>query len=125
MGGRGAGDATGGANLKLPKLSGSEKQVSWAENIRRTALTNAGLIVEDASKSTGLFGGGAGVRISVKSAKVAQNEIVEVFKNVTSASRIIDNRASLSYDSILKIAAREEMSGEVSAAQKARKSGRR
>ena len=125
MGGRGASGAIGGSNIKLPQLSGSEKQVSWAENIRRTALTNAGLIVEDASKSTGLFGGGSGVRISVKSAKVAQNEIVEVFKNVTSASKIIDNRASLSYDSILKIAAREEMFGEVSAAQRARKSGRK
>lgn len=48
MGGRGGSSSRsgGGGRASLPTLTGSEKQVSWANSIRDEAVSNAGIIVK-------------------------------------------------------------------------------
>lgn len=106
MGGRGSsGGGSGGGiggravNARMPKLTGSEKQVSWAENIRHTALANIDSLVSQASDEFGLSFPGGG-RVSSIAAKQVKSDIVNVFQQISSASAIIDKRGAFSMNQI-------------------------
>jgi hypothetical protein len=119
--GRGsAGGGGGGGGAKMPSLTGSEKQVAWAETIRSNAIQNAANIVKDASREFGTTDPN-GTPITVKAAKVVQSEVTDTLKGITQASTIINNRNSFSYDHIARLAGLESRTGQVSAARKARK----
>lgn len=108
MGGRGgSGGARAGASnngssalsAKMPQLTGSQKQVSWADTIRHDALANADNLVKAARSEFGLGMPGGG-RVSVESAEAVRRDIVNVFQQVSSASAIIDRRFAFSFRTI-------------------------
>ena len=112
--GGGGGGGGGGANYtsaqetKMPSLSGSEKQVSWATDIRNRVLTAADNLVEDAARGEK----GEWWRmeesfdnaVSLQSAEKTRETVVNALKNITSARQIIDNRKSLTKDAVVKMA---------------------
>ena len=103
-GSRGSGSGGGGSsavNAKMPELSGSEKQVSWAQSIRENALENADLLVKNAKK-LGL--NPSAVTASVEGAEAARKVVINSFQSETKASVIIDRRRSTTYQAIEKIA---------------------
>lgn len=109
MGGRGSSSGGGGGgsalSAKMPSLSGSPKQISWAESIRHDALANVDLLVErarDTSASTlnGIALPGNGGYVRPAAAQKVKEYIVNGFQNITSASRIIDYRRDFSFDNI-------------------------
>lgn len=108
MGGRGSGSGGGGGgggkavNAKMPELSGSAKQVAWAEDIRSSALKNIDSLVSSVADKSGLHGISfpGGGHVSIEAANAVKSFVVEGFQRVTSASAIINGRADFSYESI-------------------------
>lgn len=91
--GRGGGGGRGNfkaANAKMPELTGSEKQVSWAEDIRRTALNSIDNFMTSAKDRTLSYG--TGDHISVDTVKQVKSDLVSSLQRVTSAKLLIDNR---------------------------------
>lgn len=134
MGGRGSSSGGGGGgggsavSASMPTLTGSEKQVAWAENIRSDALSTADRIVD---VSDGTFNNGKGIiakqipgqpttYVSKAAAQTVRAEVVDTFRGVNSASTIIDNRARLSPNKIIEMAVLEQNTGQISAARKRR-----
>lgn len=106
MGGRGSfgGSKSVGvesANAKMPKLNGSEKQVSWAESIRHDALANMDILVKTAKGEFGIELPQGG-KVGAKAADFLKNDLISTFQNITSASKIIDARKGLTYESLLR-----------------------
>lgn len=98
-GGKGGGGGGKAVNAKMPELSGSARQVSWAEQIRHDALANVDSLVSSVNDEFGMSFPGGG-RVSSQAANQVKDYIVQGFQNLTSASRIIDNRAQFSFDSL-------------------------
>ena len=101
MGGRGSSGGGGGGggggravDAKMPELTGSAKQVSWASNIRSDALANVDALVNQASDEFGLSY--AGGYISADSARTVRTAVVTAFQSTASASAIIDKRGAFS-----------------------------
>lgn len=105
MGGRGSSGGGGGGgggkavNAKMPELSGSAKQVAWAESIRHDALSNVDSLVSSATGEFGISFPGGG-RVSAQAANAVRDYVVQGFQHVSSASTIINNRADFSYRSM-------------------------
>ena len=134
MGGRGSSSKGGGGggsaqNAPMPELTGSEKQIAWAENIRQNALVTADNIVD---VSDGTFNDGKGIMarqvpgepttyVTKQAARTVRADVVDTFQGITSASTIIDNRAKLSPNKIIGMAILEQNTGQISSARKARK----
>lgn len=95
--GKGSSGAKSGANINfaipdMPELSGSVKQISWAENIRSNAIAGA----NDALREADAADRGASTRLSyptTESVIEARNEFLSVLRQQTSAAGWIDNRA--------------------------------
>lgn len=101
MGGRGSGGGGGSrggdrsaSSAKMPTLSGSPKQVSWANDIRRNALASLDANVRNAEKNRSLGIKPDGLHPSVKSAKEVRSTVVKAFQSQTSAKSFIDSRGS-------------------------------
>lgn len=122
MGGRGSSGGSGGS-VRMPTLTGSEKQVSWATDIRDTALSNADLIVRNAERGRqiGISTGPTGRNISVEAARTVRAEVRETLASTTSASTLIDNRSNLTFNSLSRLAEEETATGMVSAARRRRR----
>lgn len=110
MGGRGSSGI--GSGTSLPALTGSEKQIAWASKIRTQALANADILIAQTKKPLGFTH--SGTKISTSSAITAKKALQNTFQEVTSASKIIDTRGSVSFDSIVKVASIEQRTGEIS-----------
>lgn len=120
MGGRGSGSGKSGGGggggvsytaaqeAKMPELSGSPKQVSWAEDIRRGALAQADHLVEDAARGQDgewwRMSASESDAVSLQSAKETRTQVINAYQNMTSAKAIIDNRANLSANAVLRTA---------------------
>lgn len=134
MGGRGSNSGGGGGgggsavSASMPTLTGSAKQIAWAENIRENALETADKIV---AVSDGTFNDGKGIMarqvpgeqttyVTKSAARTVRAEVVDTFQGITSASTIIDNRARLSPNKIIDMAVLEQNTGQISAARKRR-----
>lgn len=122
MGGRGSSGGSGGS-VRMPTLTGSEKQVSWATDIRDTALSNADLIVKNAERGRqiGISTGPTGRNISVEAARTVRAEVRETLASTTSASTLINNRSNLTFNSLARLAEEETATGMVSAARRRRR----
>lgn len=99
MGGRGSSGGGYALSAKMPTLSGSAKQVPWAESIRREALSNVDSLVKTAKSEFGLSlpQGGS---VSKKTADFVKKDVVSAFQKITSASKIIDARNNFGYESM-------------------------
>lgn len=118
MGGRGGSGGSGGGSAysKMPELSGSEKQVSWAKDIRGSALSAADANVRNAEKFKALGGKPDPYNTSVESAKEVRSFLIKAFQGETSAKAIIDRRDRFSQNSLVRLALELD-------AQKRRKKG--
>lgn len=106
MGGRGSfggvgskGGSGSALSAKMPSLSGSAKQVSWAESIRHDALANMDNLVKSAKDEFGISMPQGG-RVSGKVADWSRKDLVSNFQKITNASQIIDARSGLTYDAM-------------------------
>lgn len=98
-GGKGRGGGGSALSAKMPSLTGSAKQVSWAEDIRHDALANMDNLVKSAKDDFGISMP-AGGRVSGKVADWARNDLVGTLQHITSASKIIDARRGLTFDAM-------------------------
>lgn len=107
----------------MPTLTGSEKQVSWATDIRDTALSNADLIVRNAERGRqiGISTGPTGRNISVEAARTVRAEVRETLASTESASTLINNRSNLTFNSLARLAEEETATGMVSAERRRRR----
>lgn len=122
MGGRGS--SGGGGSARMPSLTGSARQVSWASDIRETALSSVEAIVRNAERGerSGLgYNGPNGFPITLKAAKTVRTEVREAFSQMTSASTIINSRNELTQSRFERMAEAETRSGEISAARRRRR----
>lgn len=106
MGGRGTAGGIGGAaaNQKMPELTGSAKQIKWAQDIRTSLLGAADLLVKNAQRNKAL-----GIlpdfnSPSVTAAGVVRSDVIKTFKNVTDASVIINKLRGQNYDALFRLA---------------------
>lgn len=129
MGGRGSsgGGGGGGGSGKLPDLTGSAKQVAWAESIRQGAFSavdnlgkNYNSMQSRAPKSDKTFAVDT-LGYTLKDVAVVRSEVRDAFSSVTSASKIIDTRAEFSQRRMEELAKLEHRTGQISAARKNRK----
>lgn len=109
MGGRGGSGGGGGSgsavSAKMPALSGSEKQVSWANDIRSSALLTADANVRNAEKNRSLGISVDYLNPSVESTKEVRSAVVKAFQGQTSAKSIIESRSNFSQRSLVNMAA--------------------
>ena len=122
MGGRGS--SGGGGSARMPSLTGSARQVSWASDIRDTALSSVEAIVRNAERGerSGLgYNGPNGFPITLKAARTVRTEVREAFSQMTSASTIINSRNELTQSRFERMAEAETRSGEISAARRRRR----
>lgn len=106
MGGRGSSGSSGGgsgsaSSAKMPALTGSEKQIAWANEIRAGFLNAADANVRNAQRDRSLgtaVKGYEGTAISVEAAKQVRKDAVKMMQGVTSAKQIIENRGRLTQD---------------------------
>lgn len=102
MGGRGSSGTGGGGgkavNAKMPELTGSAKQVAWAESIRHDALSAVDRLSSNyrsmqarAPASDKNFAEDT-LGYNLKDAASIRMQVVSNFQNITSASQIIDLR---------------------------------
>ena len=111
MGGRGgnSGMSNGYGNYRvnassMPKLSGSEKQVSWANQIRESAINTVNKNIERALNEEKRSGVNGLFRNKIKAFEEIGRQLEGGFKGKTSASWIIENRGQFSSSRILRIA---------------------
>lgn len=116
MGGRGSNSGGGGGgsgSVKMPELSGSEKQVAWAESIRGNAIKAADDYVSYREKAANSGPNSSSGKSSPQlkdslyyseatpqSTREAATQFKETLSTVTSASKIIDRRSYLSQSSV-------------------------
>lgn len=96
MGGRGGsgGGGESAVSAKMPALTGSEKQVSWATDIRESALLAADANVRNAQRHKRNGGDPDEYNPSVESAKEVRSAMIKSFQGQTSAKAFIDNRVN-------------------------------
>lgn len=143
MGGRGGsggsrsglGGGAGAKRAKMPELSGSEKQVSWAKDIRNQAYdqldaldSTIARIERDVSKRGGMSKSATTKEaeslagFSRENVRTVRAELNDTFSQITSAKTIIEHRDNLSPNRISNLVQLEAKTGQVSAARKRRKS---
>lgn len=88
----------------MPKLSGSEKQVSWANQIRESAINTVNKNIERALNEEKRSGVNGLFRNKIKAFEEIGRQLEGGFKGKTSASWIIENRGQFSSSRILRIA---------------------
>ena len=136
MGGRGSAGRGGGGRVSLPALQGSERQVSWANDIRETAYSALDGLdrtldrIERDVRRGSLAEGRTNAQIqrtaedmagfSRQSIRTVRAELNDTLSTVTSARTIIDQRDNLSANRIVNLVRLEEGTGQVSAARRRR-----
>ena len=87
--------------VHLPELSGSEKQIKWANDIRESLLLAADANVRNAERNVELMISPSTTNIpSVAGAEWARETAVKELMSVTKASDIIDARDRLTQDTL-------------------------
>ena len=97
MGGRGSSSGMGGGGSRsgsrnLPNLSGSEKQVKWANDIRGSALDTIELNIKSSRDYLKRFKNDFDSQVKVDLYESARETYLKKLRSVTSAKDIIDNR---------------------------------
>ena len=94
MGGRGGNSGFGGSGSGFPKLSGSENQVSWAENIRNNAMNAVESGLRNAKEDNSRINNFS-TEAQVYVYENLRTEMKGQFSQITEASKIIDLRNRL------------------------------
>ena len=86
----------------LPKLTGTEKQIAWANQIRERAVDtiNHNIVIWD-NRRTG--DKDYDIDDTIEAYKEVGNQLKKVFDQITSASQIIDKRYSITSSRILSL----------------------
>lgn len=114
MGGRGSsGGARSGGSWKLPVLSGSEKQIKWANEIIEETLGNIRLMSSAIDKHASYLNGLAAnerLKLAEHNMGYTKDEVDSLqrytqdgFSQMTKASQVIDMRQRLSSSSLQKM----------------------
>lgn len=109
MGGRGGssglrGGSSGLINVSsMPKLSGSEKQVKWAEQIRNNAINSVNSNIKLANERYEKYKTDSYLDTANAYKQIA-NQLDSTLNNITSASILIDKRNTFSPNRIDKLA---------------------
>ena len=104
--GSGSGSSGGGKGRTYPNLTGSEKQVAWANDIRQKAINTAGANIEAANRRLAEVRGFKDEEVKNRgiarqnAAIMANNVALDGLTRTTSASFFINNRESM--NSLLK-----------------------
>lgn len=85
-------------------LTGSEKQIIWAESIISDLTANADHLVNNAKRHADLGGHPSTCNPSVEAAEAIKAFVLDSITKITSAAVVIDSRNKLSYDSLVKLA---------------------
>lgn len=100
-------------NIKMPELTGTEKQIAWANDIRKDFLASADGLVANAERWEAR-GDKYYVRYYITEQYTTSAELEEIrerlyimIAGVSSAAKIIDYRNNLTYDAVQKIAGAE------------------
>ena len=88
----------------LPALTGSEKQIEWASNIRKIALETVNANIKLAEERLRKYKGDPLFEEDLESYKEVGNQLIQIFQKFTKASDIIDKRNVLSSSKIVKTA---------------------
>lgn len=132
MGGRGsAGGGAGASRTPLPTLRGSERQVSWANDIRDTAYGQLDAMERAIDRFESQMRGAPRTRDGKTAAedlagytraniRTVRAELNDTLSGVTEARTIIDQRNNLSASRIRSLVELEARTGEVSAARRRR-----
>lgn len=120
MGGRGSSGGTSGGggggravDAKMPELTGSAKQVSWAESIRHDALsavdglTNNYKRIQSQAKQGDNTLAEDTLGYNLKDVASIRSQVVSNFQNITSASKIIDLRRNFTSKNFEELARSE------------------
>lgn len=111
MGGRGSTSGMGQSNQykirkeDMPALTGSPKQIEWAENIRNEAIETANDLVQTQSKNYEKFKKlkEYSDEVQLYMAQDMASVIKQNLKSITSASKIIDIRNNISAGGIINL----------------------
>lgn len=100
-------------NIKMPELTGTEKQIAWANDIREDFLANADGLVANAERWEAR-GDKYSVRYGITEQYTTSAELEGIrerlyimIAGVSSAAKIIDCRDRLTYEAVKKIAGAE------------------
>lgn len=100
-------------NIKMPELTGTEKQIAWANDIREDFLANADGLVANAERWEAR-GDKYSVRYGITEQYTTSAELDEIrerlyimIAGISSAAKIIDCRDRLTYEAVKKIAGAE------------------
>lgn len=100
-------------NIKMPELTGTEKQIAWANDIREDFLANADGLVANAERWEAR-GDKYSVRYGITEQYTTSSELEGIrerlyimIAGVSSAAKIIDCRDRLTYEAVKKIAGAE------------------
>lgn len=100
-------------NIKMPELTGTEKQIAWANDIRKDFLANADGLVANAERWEAR-GDKYSVRYGITEQYTTSAELDEIrerlyimIAGISSADKIIDCRDRLTYEAVKKIAGAE------------------
>ena len=95
MGGRGSSFQTSNSvftERKFPELTGSEKQIKWANDIRDSALDTIEANIESNRNYLKRFKNDFDAQVKLDLYEGARKAYLEKLRSVTSAKEIIDNR---------------------------------
>ena len=95
MGGRGSSFQTSNnvfTERKFPELTGSEKQIKWANDIRDSALDITEANIESNRNYLKRFKNDFDAKVKLDLYESARRAYLEKLRSVTSAKEIIDNR---------------------------------
>lgn len=92
----------------MPQLTGSERQVAWANDIRAEVLKNADNIVKGAQSDIGLTSS-SGKEISPDGAKAMREQIYNMLSKATEAKQVINFKQQIrnTYDYLSRWADQE------------------
>ena len=100
-------------NIKMPELTGTERQIAWANDIREDFLANADGLVANAERWEAR-GDKYSVRYGITEQYTTSAELEGIrerlyimIAGVSSAAKIIDCRDRLTYEAVKKIAGAE------------------
>lgn len=102
------------ATYNFPKLTGSPKQIEWAEDIRNGTVKMAQGDIKTAED-------GFASDFDINDAKVVLAEVIDTFMDIDSAKMIIDHKASFSRFRLNEMLIMEHNQKAISKARAARK----
>lgn len=116
MGGRGSsggGSGGGGGNWSKPSLTGSEKQVKWANDIIDGAIESTRAMDRNVDRFAANGLGASYLGYTKQDVSSVRSFLQNGFSQVTKASAIIDERRKFTFDAVEKLVKYANKTGQV------------